>query len=179
MTCECFSKEKTFNLSPDFQRREGNNVFKEISHVRDRGAKGPTKPETRRKPQRPRNKIGGHAFIWRIALQPCFFLTEKLSGHSSLDSVGRAGLRPPAVPAQGWGVSLYSLQGYVWVPCCLQWRMDAIRLSRRTSQPWDTTIPFMWAIEKNETPLHKVGNLLSKVLRLLKKKANPLNTVMS
>ena len=49
--------------------------------------------------------------------------------------------------------------------------MDAIRLSRRTSQPWDTTIPFMWAIEKNETPLHKVGNLLSKVLRLLKKKS--------
>ena len=48
--------------------------------------------------------------------------------------------------------------------------MDAICLSRGTSQPWDTTIPFMWAIEKNETPLHKVGNLLSKVLRLLKKK---------
>lgn len=40
MICECFTKEKTFNLSPDFQRREGNKVFKEISHVRDRGAKG-------------------------------------------------------------------------------------------------------------------------------------------
>lgn len=41
MICECFTKEKTFNLSPDFQRREGKafKVFKEISHVRDRGAK--------------------------------------------------------------------------------------------------------------------------------------------
>lgn len=91
-----------------------------------------------------------------------FLSNREVRSHSSLDSVGRAGSRPPAVPAQGWGVCLYALQGCVWVLGCLEWRMDAISLSWGTVQPWDTTIPFMWATEKDETPLHKVGNLLSK-----------------
>lgn len=56
--------------------------------------------------------------------------------------------------------------------------MNAIRLSRGTLQPWDTTIPFMWATEKDVTPLHKVGNLLSKVLRFFKKKKLILRTLL-
>ena len=115
-----------------------------------------------------------------ISLKNCtsslFLSNREVRSHSSLDSVGRAGSRPPAIPAQGWGVCLYALQGFVWVLGCLEWKMDAICLSRGTSQPWDTAIPFMWATEKDVTPLHKVGNLLSKVLTFLKKKKLNLQT---
>lgn len=137
---------------------------------RDRGAKGPTKPETRRKPQRP-EQIGGHAFIWRIALQPCFFLTEKLSGHSSLDSVGRAGLSASSCPCTGPEAPLST-------PCRAMSECRAVcsggswmhsAFPPTTRSPGILQFHFMWAIEKNETPLHKVGKLLSKVLRLLKK----------
>ena len=49
-----------------------------------------------------------------------FLSTREVRSHSSLDSVGRAGSRPPALPAQGWGVCLYALQGWVWVLGCLE-----------------------------------------------------------
>ena len=88
MICECFTKEKTFNLSPDFQRREGNKVFKEISHVRDRGAKG--QQSLKHEENHRASEQNRRTCIYLKNRTSTLFLSENLSSHSSLDSVGTA-----------------------------------------------------------------------------------------
>lgn len=183
---ECFTKRRHLHwalISTEVKRKK---ELREI-HTRDKGAKGATKSEMCGKSQKcEQNK---RTRILRNVPETCFFLKQNKTNHPrsqrSLDSAARAGCwslpasRPQALSAGRGRRSCFYIT-MLFLSAAQSGVEDGFDFHLlRHLAALDTIILLMWAIGKNESTPHKVGNLLFKVLRLKKKNANPANIVTS